>query len=73
MGWSGWIRQTHRWMSVAFTAAFIVVSIVTMGGEEPAEWVYLLPLIPLFALLLTGIYMFVQPYAGRWRARRGTD
>lgn len=65
MNWNKWVRQIHRWMSVAFTAAFILVSIVTLGGEEPAEWVYLLPLVPLFLLLITGVYLFVLPYAAR--------
>ena len=40
--------------------------------EEPAHWVYLLPLLPLFLLMLTGLYMFVLPYAARWRSGRRT-
>lgn len=72
MNWSKWIRQTHRWLSAIFTVAFIIVFIATMGGEEPAEWVYLLPLVPLFLLLLTGLYLFVLPYTRRRRGRRAT-
>jgi len=27
-------------------------------------------LLPLFLMLLTGLYMFVLPYAAKWRTRR---
>ncbi len=65
---SKWIRQFHRWMAVAFTAGFIVNTIVIALGRENNQ-PYLLVLIPLFLLLPTGLYMFVQPYAERWRRR----
>jgi len=38
-------------------------------GQEPAQWVYFLPLPPLFLLMFSGFYMFFQPYAARRRAR----
>ena len=62
MNWTAWIRQFHRWMSVAFTAGFIANLVAMSGGEEPASWVYLLVLVPLFMLFPTGVYMFVRPY-----------
>ena len=31
-----------------------------------------LPLLPLFLLLFTGLYMFVLPYATEWRSGRRT-
>ena len=65
MNWTAWIRQFHRWMSVAFTAGFIAILVAMSGGEEPAFWVYLLVLVPLFMLFPTGVYMFVRPYFGR--------
>ena len=65
MNWTAWIRQFHRWMSVAFTVGFIANLVAMSGGEEPAFWVYLLVLVPLFMLFPTGIYMFVRPYFGR--------
>jgi quinol-cytochrome oxidoreductase complex cytochrome b subunit len=71
-----WIRQTHRWLSMAFTAGVIVniVTIVALGGnEEPAVWVYLLALLPLAFLLFTGLYLFVLPYATKWRSGRRID
>jgi len=63
-----WIRQIHRWLSIAFTVAVIVTS-VALALEQPAVWVSYLPLPPLFLLLLTGLYLFVLPYAARWRSK----
>jgi len=67
-----WIRQTHRWASIAFTAA-VIINIVAMAQKEPAVWVGLLALLPLVLLLLTGLYLFVLPYASRRRGGRRTD
>jgi hypothetical protein len=68
LNWSIWIRQIHRWLSIAFTAVVAVMFILLGTGKEPASWVYFLPLIPLALLMLTGLYMFVLPYAGKWRS-----
>jgi hypothetical protein len=62
-----WIRQGHRWMSMAFTAGFIFNVLAVAGGEEPAFWVYLLVLIPLGLLLASGLYLFVLPHVLKWR------
>jgi hypothetical protein len=72
MNWNKWIRETHRWLSIAFTVAVIVVTIVALGQEEPAEWVFFLPLFPLALLMFTGLYLFVLPYATKWRSERRT-
>jgi hypothetical protein len=67
MRWNIWIRQAHRWVSMLFT--FVVAGIfVALGlGNAPAEWVYYLPLPPLFLLLLSGLYLFALPYLGKAR------
>jgi hypothetical protein len=67
---SKWIRQFHRWMSILFTLT-VIANFVAMGQGEgtPPDWVTYSPLLPLALLLLTGLYMFVLPYATRWRAR----
>ncbi len=65
---SKWIRQFHRWISVLFVAT-IIITMVALAQPEPIVWVSYIPLLPLFLLLATGIYMFVLPYAQRWRAR----
>ncbi len=64
MNWNDWVRQIHRWLSIAFTMA-VIVNVVAMGQKEPALWVGLLALLPLALLLITGLYMFVLPYATR--------
>jgi hypothetical protein len=71
MSWNQWVRQVHRWLSIAFTVG-VIVNIVALGEEEPAVWVYLLALLPLALLLLSGLYLFVLPYATRWRGGRRT-
>ena len=38
-----------------------------MGLGNPPGWVVYSPLAPLFLLLFTGLYMFVLPYATKWR------
>ena len=68
---SAWVRQIHRWLAIAFTLAVIVTSIA-LAQKEPVVWVSYLPLLPLALLLLTGLYLFVLPYASKWRSGRGT-
>jgi len=72
LNWNKWVRQTHRWLSIAFTVA-VIVNIVALGQEGPAVWVGLLALLPLALLLFTGLYLFVLPYATKWRNGRRTD
>jgi hypothetical protein len=64
-----WIRQSHRWLSIAFTVT-VIANFVTRGRGEPPVWVVYSPLVPLFLLLFSGLYMFVLPYAARWRSER---
>lgn len=66
---SKWIRQFHRWISILFVAT-IAITTIALAQPEPIVWVSYIPLVPLFLLLATGLYMFVLPYVQRWRARR---
>jgi hypothetical protein len=66
MNWNKLIRQTHRWLSIAFTVA-VIANIVAMMQEKQAVWVGVLALIPLILLLLSGLYMFALPYAAKPR------
>jgi cellulose synthase/poly-beta-1,6-N-acetylglucosamine synthase-like glycosyltransferase len=61
MNWNDWVRQFHRWVSVVFTAT-VIANFVAMGFGEPPMWIVYAPLLPLFLLLFTGLYMFVLPY-----------
>lgn len=72
MKWNHWIRQTHRWVSIAFTLA-VIAAFVAMAREKPVVWVSYLPLPPLFVLLFTGLYLFVLPYATKWRSGQRTE
>jgi len=69
LNWNNWIRQSHRWLSIAFTVT-VIANFVAMGLGQPPAWVVYAPLLPLFLLLFTGLYMFVLPYAAKWRGER---
>jgi hypothetical protein len=71
MSWSKWIRQIHRWLSIAFTLT-VIANFVAMTQGPPPPWVTYSPLFPLALLLLTGLYMFVLPYAARRRTERNS-
>jgi hypothetical protein len=59
-----WIRQIHRWLSLAFTIA-VVANIVALTMQVQATWIGLLAFVPLIPLLATGLYLFALPYLGR--------
>lgn len=59
-----WIRQIHRWLSIAFTLA-VIANIVALTMEIQATWIGLMAFVPLIPLLATGLYLFALPYLGR--------
>lgn len=67
MNWNLWTRQFHRWVSILFTAIVAAIFAMLGMGQEPAQWVYYLPLPPLFLLLFSGLYLFALPYIVRRR------
>ena len=69
MNWNHWVRQTHRWLAIVFTVS-VVVTFVALRQEKPLVWVSYVPLFPLALLAVTGLYLFVLPYAARWRSGR---
>jgi intracellular septation protein A len=71
MNWNKWIRQTHRWVSIAFTVA-VIVNLVAVEQKKETYWVGFSALLPLILLFLTGVYLFVLPYATKWRSERRT-
>jgi hypothetical protein len=62
------VRQTHRWLSIAFTMTVIAnfIALGTGGGQMPPPWITYSPLLPLALLMLTGLYMFFLPYVRKW-------
>ena len=66
-----WIRQIHRWLSIAFTLAVIAV-FISMTTEKPPMWINFVPLPPLFLLLFSGLYLFALPYFSKGRSASAT-
>jgi len=69
MNWNKWLRQTHRWLSIAFTAAVIGNTVAVVMGKF-SNWMGLFAAFPLALLLLTGLYLFVLPYGAKWSSAR---
>lgn len=69
---NAWIRQAHRWLSIVFTVT-VIANFIVLGLNERPLWIVYSPLLPLFLLLFSGLYMFVLPYAVQWRGRRRAD
>jgi heme A synthase len=63
---NSWIRQFHRWTSMAFTLT-VIANFVAMAKGPPPAWVTYSPLLPLALLLLSGLYLFALPYVLRRR------
>jgi heme A synthase len=72
LNWNKWVRQTHRWLSVAFTVAVIVNGVAVAQGKYSSR-LGLLAVIPLALQFFTGLYLFVLPYATKWRSGQRTD
>jgi hypothetical protein len=75
VSWSFWVRQIHRWLSIAFTVTVIAnfIALARGGGAMPPPWITYSPLLPLALLLMSGLYLFVLPYASKWRSGRRAD
>jgi high-affinity Fe2+/Pb2+ permease len=67
MNWNRWIRQTHRWFSVAFTIVVIMNGVAVVRGKYN-NTLGLLAVAVLAFLFLTGAYLFALPWAARWRS-----
>ena len=65
---SSTVRQAHRWLSILFTVT-VIICFVAVTGILPF-WVFYVPLLPLFLLMSTGLYLFALPYARRRAGRR---
>jgi len=66
MNFSAWLRQAHRWLSIVFTVGFLINAVAWSRGTPPT-WTPFLAVVPLLLLLVSGLYMFVLPYARAWR------
>lgn len=71
MSWNKWVRQTHRWLSVAFTLVILVNGLAVVRGKYTNS-LGLMAVFVLALMFLSGAYLFVLPYAARWRSSRRT-
>jgi Ni,Fe-hydrogenase I cytochrome b subunit len=71
MNWNKWIRQTHRWVSMVFTVA-VIVNIFAIAQKKYTAGVGLFAVAPLALQFVTGLYLFVMPYATKWRSGQRT-
>ena len=69
MNWNNGFRLFHRWTSMVFTAT-VIANFAAMTQGQPPAWITYSPLLPLFVLLFSGLYLFVLPHATHWRSRR---
>jgi hypothetical protein len=68
MSMSNSIRVFHRWTSIAFLVTVIANFVqIGMGKGNPPNLITYSPLLPLFLLAVTGVYLFVLPYLARAR------
>jgi hypothetical protein len=72
MNWNRWIRQFHRWTSVAFALA-VIATTIALAQKEPVMWMSYVPLAPLALLFVTGLYLFVLPYLPSRRTGSGAS
>jgi len=69
LNWNKSIRQTHRWLSIAFTVAVIINGIAVVQGKYNNK-LGLMAVAVLALMWFTGMYLFVLPYAAKWRSAR---
>jgi hypothetical protein len=61
------IRQSHRWIALAFMLT-VIANFAALAFGYQAEWLYYLPLPPLFLLMASGLYLWLLPYMGKRHA-----
>jgi hypothetical protein len=48
----------------------VIITFIALQQEKPLVWVSYVPLFPLALLFITGAYLFILPYAAKWRSGR---
>jgi len=71
MKWNKWMRQMHRWLSVAFTIA-VIINGVAVTMKKYTNSLGLMAVATLALMFVTGAYLLILPYANRWRGGRRT-
>jgi len=68
MNLSKFIRQSHRWLSIAFTVAVIINGIAVAKGRYN-NTLGLSAVAVLALQFFSGMYLYVLPYINKWRGR----
>jgi hypothetical protein len=71
MNWNKWIRVTHRWLSIAFTAA-VTINFIAILQKRYTNTLGLMAVSVLALMFVTGIYLFLLPYFLKFRGARRT-
>lgn len=58
---NAFIRRAHRWVS-AFFLLTVVANLVALALDQRAVWIGLVALAPLVVLMVSGLYLLVQPH-----------
>jgi heme A synthase len=72
MNWNKWMRWSHRWLSIAFTVVVIINGVAVARGRHTNR-LGLMAVATLALQFFTGMYLFVLPYAAKWRGGRLAD
>jgi len=72
MNWNKWVRQAHRWLTIAFTVV-VLVNGVAVAEKKYTNSLGLLAVFTLALQFFTGLYLFVLPYAAKWRGGQRTE
>lgn len=61
---ANFIRSSHRWISLFFTLTVVAnfIAMAVTNPEPPPAAITYAPLLPLFLLIFSGMYLFVLPY-----------
>ncbi|MGA9717765.1 MAG: hypothetical protein WBQ79_05750 [Acidobacteriaceae bacterium] len=65
------MRQIHRWFSVIFTVAILINLVAVLRGKYTNALGFM-AVATLAFLFLSGLYLFVLPYATKWSSGRRT-
>jgi hypothetical protein len=72
LNWNRWVRQLHRWLSIAFTLV-VIFNGAAVFKHRYTNWMGLLAVAALALMFFTGMYLFVLPYLTKWRSERRAD
>lgn len=59
-------RTAHRWLGMLLVV-LTLANIIAYATGNAMDWLTYSPLVPLFLLMPSGLYMFILPYLSRAR------